>query len=95
MTPTSSVKKVTRSISREAERVLWARAAGRCEFDGCNRLLYKSPITQERVNIAQMAHIYSFAADGPRGRGLFANNAGRLNDVGNLNAGLLRLSPQD
>lgn len=84
MTATSSVKKITRSISREAERVLWARAAGRCEFDGCNRPLYRSPITQERVNIAQMAHIYSFATDGPRGRGVFANDAAGLNDAGNL-----------
>jgi hypothetical protein len=84
MTATSSVKKVTRSISREVERVLWARAAGRCEFDGCNRLLYKSPVTQEKVNISEKAHIYSFSMSGPRGRGPFSKDATGLNYAGNL-----------
>ena len=55
---------VTRYIKREVERELWARAAGRCQFEGCNRVLYKSPITQERVNISEKAHIYSFSEDG-------------------------------
>jgi hypothetical protein len=75
---------VTRYISPRAEKELWARAAGRCEFSGCNELLYKSPVTQERVNIAQMAHIYSFSPAGPRGRGHFAGKTTGLNDVGNL-----------
>lgn len=47
--------------------MLWGRAAGRCEFEGCNKLLSKSPVTQETVNIAQNAHIWAFSADGPRG----------------------------
>ena len=51
---------VTRYIKNEVERELWARSAGRCQFDGCNKILFKSSITQERVNIAQKAHIYSF-----------------------------------
>ena len=28
-------KEVTRYIKKEVERELWARAAGRCQFDGC------------------------------------------------------------
>src|ERR1035437_8343935 len=48
---------------------LWGRAGARCEFSDCNRLLYKAPVTRERVNLAEMAHIYSFSKDGPRGRG--------------------------
>jgi hypothetical protein len=78
------VKQLTRSIARSTERELWARAAARCEFQGCNRLLYKSPVTEERVNIAQMAHIYSFSEIGPRGRGAFKKKAAGLNEVGNL-----------
>jgi len=78
------VKEVTRHIKREIERELWARAAGRCQFYGCNRLLYKSPVTQERVNISEKAHIYSFSEDGPRGRGPFKNSTGGLNDTENL-----------
>jgi len=76
--------KVTRSIELETQRELWGRAAGRCEFSGCNRILFKSPVTQEKVNIGQMAHIYSFAAAGPRGRGKFATATAGLNDAGNL-----------
>lgn len=76
--------KLTRSVDRATERELWARAAGRCEFRGCNKPLYKSPITQERVNIAQKAHIYSFSKFGPRGRGEFKKKTAGLNKVGNL-----------
>lgn len=77
-------KEVTRYIERGVERELWARSAGRCQFDGCNRILYKSPITQERVNISERAHIYSFSEDGPRGWGPFITNKRRLNDLPNL-----------
>jgi hypothetical protein len=47
-------------------------------------LLYKSPVTQERVNISEKAHIYSFSPAGPRGRGPHARNATHPNDVRNL-----------
>lgn len=79
-------KEVTRSryIKREVERELWARAAGRCQFNGCNRILYKSPITQERVNISEKAHIYSFSEKGPRGWGFLKTNRRALNEINNL-----------
>ena len=77
-------KEVTRYIKKEVERELWARAAGRCQFNGCNRILYKSPITQERVNISEKAHIYSFSEDGPRGWGLFKKDPKNINNIGNL-----------
>lgn len=77
-------KEVTRYIKREVERELWTRSAGRCQFDGCNRILYKSPITQERVNISERAHIYSFSENGPRGWGPFITNKRKLNDLPNL-----------
>jgi hypothetical protein len=79
-----NVKEVTRHIKKEVERELWARAAGRCQFNGCNRLLYKSPVTQERVNISEKAHIYSFSEEGPRGWGAFSKNPQGLNEVKNL-----------
>jgi len=77
-------KEVTRYIKKKVEIELWSRAAGRCQFKGCNRILYKSPITQERVNISEKAHIYSFSKDGPRGWGPFKKKPQSLNDVGNL-----------
>lgn len=60
-------REVTRHVTEGVKLLLWGRAAGRCEFAGCNKPLWKSPVTQERVNLAQKAHIYSFSADGSRG----------------------------
>ncbi len=77
-------KEITRHIGRLVERELWARAAGRCQFEGCNRLLFKSPVTQEQVNIAEKAHIYSFSSDGPRGWGPLVWNKKKLNQIENL-----------
>ncbi|MBL1146540.1 MAG: SAVED domain-containing protein [Pseudomonadota bacterium] len=78
------VSDVTRYVPAPAQRELWARAAGRCQFDGHNRLLYSSCVTQEAVNVAQKAHIYAFSEKGPRGRGPYKDNLDRLNDVSNL-----------
>lgn len=75
---------VTRYIKHDVERELWARAAGRCQFNGCNRILYRSTVTQESVNISEKAHIYSFSEDGPRGWGPFVTNKDKLNDISNL-----------
>ncbi|MDH4183337.1 MAG: SAVED domain-containing protein [Nitrospinota bacterium] len=79
-----NIKEINRNIDRKVERELWARAAGRCQFNGCNRILYKSPVTQERANISEKAHIFSFSENGPRGWGLLKKTTQCLNDVGNL-----------
>lgn len=57
----------SRHISDTTRFLLWGRAGGRCEFKGCNKPVWKNPLTQESVNIAQAAHIYAFSAKGPRG----------------------------
>jgi len=54
-------------ITSRVSQILWGRAAGRCQFSGCNRPLWKSPVTQEAVNLAERAHIYAASEDGPRG----------------------------
>lgn len=78
------VSKVTRHISASIQQELWARAAGRCQFDGHNRLLYTSCVTHEAVNAAQKAHIYAFSEIGPRGHGPYKDDLDALNDVSNL-----------
>ncbi|GKX50319.1 HNH endonuclease [Budvicia aquatica] len=78
------VSDVTRHIPDRVQRELWARAAGRCQFAGHNRLLHTSCVTQESVNAAQQAHIYAFSENGPRGRGPYKGNLEALNDVSNL-----------
>jgi hypothetical protein len=76
------VKDISRSISIATQNLLWGRAAGRCEFAGCNKPLWKSSVTNERVNIAQKAHIYSFSEGGPRGND--AVSPENLNSIDNL-----------
>lgn len=80
----SGTVSLTRSIRDSIQTELWARAAGRCEFSGCNRLLYRSSVTQERVNISEKAHIYSFASGGPRGHGPYTMDKSQLNEIENL-----------
>jgi SMODS-associated and fused to various effectors sensor domain/HNH endonuclease len=66
-TPESDLCEVTRYIETPTIKILWGRAAGRCQFSGCNKDLTRSSVTQEDVNIGQQAHIYSFTRSGPRG----------------------------
>lgn len=47
--------------------MLWGRAAGRCEFSGCNKPVSFHAQTKETANLAQAAHIIGFSPDGPRG----------------------------
>jgi hypothetical protein len=79
--PVNEVTK-SRDIKDTTRCLLWGKAAGRCEFSGCNRQLWKSPVTQEQVNIAEAAHIYAFSSDGPRGND--GIDVERLNEVENL-----------
>lgn len=32
------------NIPQKVMRLLWLRAAGRCEFEGCNKILYEGDI---------------------------------------------------
>src|SRR5574344_367368 len=45
----------------------WAKSVGRCEYDGCNKLLYKADLTSEQINCAYVAHIIADSPDGPGG----------------------------
>jgi hypothetical protein len=71
-----------RDIATSVQCLLWGRAAGRCQFAGCNRPLWKSLVTQEVVNIAEKAHIYAFSTNGPRGNRRISK--GKINSIENL-----------
>lgn len=60
-------KKRTGNASPQTIAKLWAKAAGRCEYDGCNKLLYKDDLTSEDINRGFVAHIIAASPDGPRG----------------------------
>lgn len=59
----------SRSIPTAVQNMLWGIAAGRCEFEGCNKPLWKNSLTQDERVIGQHAHIWAFSVEGPRGRG--------------------------
>lgn len=56
-------KKIADGIQRE----LWARAAGRCEFRGCNKLVLRDGLTKQRSNLSVISHIVAAEPGGPRG----------------------------
>lgn len=55
------------TIPESVKRELWAKAAGRCEFKGCNICLYQDSTTKRKRNSSEIAHIISWTPDGPRG----------------------------
>lgn len=46
---------------------LWGKAAGRCEYRGCNKELWIDSVTKYEFNSAYIAHIIAEKPDGPRG----------------------------
>ena len=54
-------------IPKPVKAHLWLRAGGRCEFRGCNKILYEDNVTQDPINGSNIAHIISWTETGPRG----------------------------
>lgn len=54
-------------IPKKVQTHLWLRAGGRCEFRGCNKILYVDQVTQDPINESNIAHIISWKESGPRG----------------------------
>lgn len=48
-------------------RILCGKAAGMCEFEGCNKRLFYDGVTLSQFNNAYVAHIVASSANGPRG----------------------------
>jgi hypothetical protein len=62
------VKTKRKPIPPKIQNVLWARAAGRCQYAGCNKLLIGEQISGARnANTSYIAHIVGGSPDGPRG----------------------------
>ena len=76
------VVSVTRNIPSLTRLLLFVRAGGRCQFDGCNWFLLEHPLTLTEGNFAQMAHIVAFSREGPRGGS--SSRSAIINDVDNL-----------
>lgn len=63
----SSPLRKARDVSCRDRVILYARAAGRCSFRGCNRNIVEHHLTGDAGNFGETAHIYAFSEDGPRG----------------------------
>src|SRR4051812_3911093 len=58
----------TNALSPRSRQVLWARAAGRCQYAGCNTGLIGDLISgNEDRNFGFVAHIVADTPTGPRG----------------------------
>ncbi|HAK78298.1 hypothetical protein FHS57_005887 [Runella defluvii] len=60
-------KKNRKEIPEKVVNLLWARAAGRCQYEGCNEILSRDILTKRNYNAAYIAHIIAAEPDGPRG----------------------------
>src|SRR6266568_3992313 len=58
----------TNALTPITRTVLWAKAAGRCQYSGCNRSLIGDLISgAEDKNFGFVAHIVADTPTGPRG----------------------------
>lgn len=55
------------NIPEKTKILLWGKAAGRCQYRGCNTSLYKDSLTQSEFNQSYIAHIVADSPGGPRG----------------------------
>ena len=77
----SAVYKPTRKIPEWTKILLFTRAGGRCEFDGCANYLLEHPVTFTEGNFAEAAHVVAYSRKGPRG---YEARPKDINDVKNL-----------
>lgn len=54
-------------VPEPVKNLLWGKAAGRCQYDGCSKPLWKDDLTLEEYNIAYVGHIVGDSVGGPRG----------------------------
>lgn len=75
MTIRSNAKpKITRkNVPLHTKLKLFGKSAGRCEFSGCNKLVWRNDLTLTDGNFGEVAHIIAASQDGPRGTEESAN----------------------
>ena len=65
---------ITRKTIPDHTRLkLWVKSAGRCEFSGCNKPLWRNDLTLSDGNFGEMVHIIGASKEGPRGNEESAN----------------------
>jgi len=61
-----------KSPSENTIRILCGKAAGMCEFEGCDKRLFYDNVTLSEFNNAYVAHIIASSPKGPRGEALLS-----------------------
>jgi len=69
-------------VPEKVRYLLWAKSAGRCEFNGCNKPLWRDGLTKIEMNFADVAHIIGDSPKGPRGDVILSKDY--CNDANNL-----------
>ena len=69
-------------IPEKTKIILWGKAAGRCEYRGCNHRLWMDDVTTWEFNSAYIAHIIADSPNGPRGHATLS--AALKEDLSNL-----------
>lgn len=62
--------------------ILWGKAAGRCQYRGCNEPLHIDPHTKSLMNRSYVAHIIADSPGGPRGDEILSPKLAK--DISNL-----------
>lgn len=70
------------NIPEKVKIRLWGKAAGRCQYDGCNEPLWLDTLTKAEFNTAYIAHIIADSPNGPRGDKELSNKL--KHDIKNL-----------
>ncbi|MCB0523660.1 MAG: SAVED domain-containing protein [Saprospiraceae bacterium] len=69
-------------IPAATKYILWGKAAGRCQYRGCNKPLFVDALTRSEFNQAYIAHIVADVPGGPRGDAVRSELL--KNDIANL-----------
>jgi len=69
-------------IPEKIKIILWGKAAGRCQYKGCNEILFRDSTTQAEFNQSYIAHIIADSPNGPRGHATLSEEL--KNDISNL-----------
>ena len=70
------------SIPPSVRMRLWGKSAGRCQYPGCNKALWRDDLTKEEFNVAYIAHIVADRPNGPRGDAHLSKKLAK--DINNL-----------
>lgn len=62
----SKAKRARPAIPAEVKTKLWLTAGGRCQYEGCNKALWKDDLTYTEMNTSYIAHIYGYAEGSAR-----------------------------